>query len=152
MEIRRLQDGLISTMGFPVLVRWHHYIEPTPRCAPLTLRQLYIITQYHWCICDTYEEHWQALNYNKTKKQELCLFLVMYTFHFIFHMSPQIDIAVKLIKIQLWQKLILMFCLVTKLTHCTLGDVAIISSMNISNATWVLILSSSINITLEYMP
>ena len=68
MEIRRSQDGLISTMGFPVLVRWHHYIEPTPRCAPLTLRQMYIITQYHWCICDTYEEHWQALNYNKTKK------------------------------------------------------------------------------------
>ena len=27
MEIRRSNDRLISTMGFPILVRWHLYIE-----------------------------------------------------------------------------------------------------------------------------
>ena len=30
VEIRRSKD-LISTMGFPILVRWHLYIEPAPR-------------------------------------------------------------------------------------------------------------------------
>ena len=30
MEIRQSDDRLISTMGFPMLVRWHLYIEPTP--------------------------------------------------------------------------------------------------------------------------
>ena len=31
MEIRRSQDRLISTMGFPILVRCHLYIESGPR-------------------------------------------------------------------------------------------------------------------------
>ena len=31
MEIRRSYDRLISTMGFPILVRWHLYIESGPR-------------------------------------------------------------------------------------------------------------------------
>ena len=31
MEIRRSYDHLISTMGFPILVRWHCYIESGPR-------------------------------------------------------------------------------------------------------------------------
>ena len=31
MEIRRSYDRLISTMGFPILVRWHLYIESAPR-------------------------------------------------------------------------------------------------------------------------
>ena len=30
MEIRRSYDRLISTMGFPILVRWHLYIESGP--------------------------------------------------------------------------------------------------------------------------
>ena len=30
MEIRRSYDRLISTMGFPILVRWHIYIESGP--------------------------------------------------------------------------------------------------------------------------
>ena len=30
MEIRRSYDRLISTMGFPILARWHLYIEPGP--------------------------------------------------------------------------------------------------------------------------
>ena len=30
VEIRRSYDRLISTMGFPVLVRWHLYIESGP--------------------------------------------------------------------------------------------------------------------------
>ena len=30
MEIRRYYDRLISTMGFPILVRWHLYIESGP--------------------------------------------------------------------------------------------------------------------------
>ena len=30
VEIRRSYDRLISTMGFPILVRWHLYIESAP--------------------------------------------------------------------------------------------------------------------------
>ena len=30
MEVRRSYDRLISTMGFPILVRWHLYIESGP--------------------------------------------------------------------------------------------------------------------------
>ena len=33
VEMRRSYDGLISTMGFPILVRWHLYIESGPRCS-----------------------------------------------------------------------------------------------------------------------
>ena len=32
VEIRRSYDRLISTMGFPILIRWHLYIESGPRC------------------------------------------------------------------------------------------------------------------------
>ena len=31
MEIRRSYDRLISTIGFPILIRWHLYIESGPR-------------------------------------------------------------------------------------------------------------------------
>ena len=33
VEIRRSYDRLISTMGFPILVRWHLYIESGLWCA-----------------------------------------------------------------------------------------------------------------------
>ena len=33
VEIRRSWDHLISTMGFPILVRWHLYIEWAPWCT-----------------------------------------------------------------------------------------------------------------------
>ena len=33
VEIRRSYDRLISTMGFPILVRWHLYIESGPWCG-----------------------------------------------------------------------------------------------------------------------
>ena len=32
VEIRRSYDRLISTMGIPILVRWHLYIESCPMC------------------------------------------------------------------------------------------------------------------------
>ena len=35
MEIRRSCDRLISTVGFPILVRRHHYIESGPRGFPM---------------------------------------------------------------------------------------------------------------------
>ena len=35
VEIRRSDDRLISTMEFPILVRWHLYIESGPRAVPL---------------------------------------------------------------------------------------------------------------------
>ena len=41
VEIRRSYDRLISTMGFPILVRWHLYIESGP-----------------WCQCDTIISWW----------------------------------------------------------------------------------------------
>ena len=34
VEIRRSHDRLIFTMGFPILVRWHLYIELGPRSVP----------------------------------------------------------------------------------------------------------------------
>ena len=37
MEIRRSYDRLISTMGFPILVRWHLYIESGPCKFPHTI-------------------------------------------------------------------------------------------------------------------
>ena len=51
VEIRRSYDRLISTMGFPILVRWHLYIESGPRahlfqhCSPRmwTRRYSYIL-------------------------------------------------------------------------------------------------------------
>ena len=36
MEIRRSYDRLISTMGFPILVRWHLYIESGPRTLTIS--------------------------------------------------------------------------------------------------------------------
>ena len=41
MEIRRSYDRLISTMGFPILVRWHLYIESGPR--------FFLYGQYRGC-------------------------------------------------------------------------------------------------------
>ena len=41
MEIRRSYDRLISTVGFPMLVRWHLHIESGPRFTSLALRQSY---------------------------------------------------------------------------------------------------------------
>ena len=38
MEIRRSYDHLISTMGFPILVRQNLYIESGPRTGPESLR------------------------------------------------------------------------------------------------------------------
>ena len=35
VEIRRSSDRLISKMGFPILVRWHLYIESGPRIMPV---------------------------------------------------------------------------------------------------------------------
>ena len=62
MEIRRSYDRFISTMGFPILVRWHLYIESGPCCEDFgenlshdnrtTLNYIYIICQtslmFHW--------------------------------------------------------------------------------------------------------
>ena len=39
VEIRRSYDRLISTMGFPILARWHLYIEP----GPCSLQFLFIM-------------------------------------------------------------------------------------------------------------
>ena len=38
VEIRRSYDRLISTMGFPILTRWHLYIESGPWCVIVTSR------------------------------------------------------------------------------------------------------------------
>ena len=59
MEIRRSYDRLISTMGFPILVRRHLYIESGPRLLfdrpPYCLNEL-ILTHLplvpHICIGD----------------------------------------------------------------------------------------------------
>ena len=51
MEIRRSYDRLISTMGFPILVRWHLYIESGPWLLNLFLCCLFyegLLVDYHW--------------------------------------------------------------------------------------------------------
>ena len=45
MEIRRSYDRLISTMGYPILVRWHLYIESGTRCS------VQEESLYHSCWC-----------------------------------------------------------------------------------------------------
>ena len=40
-EIRRSYDRLISTMGFPILVRCHLYIEPGP--SAMVYRCCYVV-------------------------------------------------------------------------------------------------------------
>ena len=47
MEIRRSYDCLISTMGFPILVRWYLYIESGPRVPSQILRQKYHLLHLH---------------------------------------------------------------------------------------------------------
>ena len=48
VEIRRSYDRLISTMGFPILVRWHFYIESGSR------------KQYDSCYCHIAVMAWVA--------------------------------------------------------------------------------------------
>ena len=58
MEIRRSYDRLISTMGCPILVRQHPYIESGPR-----LQRVKIIFPVIWpCVChETRSPHFQPL-------------------------------------------------------------------------------------------
>ena len=46
MEIRRSYDRLISTMGFPIPVRWHLYNESGPRLSAATVLTLCKINVY----------------------------------------------------------------------------------------------------------
>ena len=73
MEIRRSYDRLISTMGFPILVRRHLYIESGPRLSahnlPVVPSSVVALTQaaythltntpgiifINWCICDVHQ-------------------------------------------------------------------------------------------------
>ena len=41
MEMRRSLDRLISTMRFPILVRWHLYIEPPPPGSCLNIKAVF---------------------------------------------------------------------------------------------------------------
>ena len=50
MEIRRSYDRLISTMGFPILVRWHLYIESAPCLQSQYLNWWWLISLMHICI------------------------------------------------------------------------------------------------------
>ena len=50
VEIRRSYDRLISTMGFPILVRWYLYIESGPRPSwPPCRPTLHEHTHEHLC-------------------------------------------------------------------------------------------------------
>ena len=60
MEIRRSADGLISTMGIPILVRWHLGIESGPSNAelwPLTILCLSQLLNKQW-ILQLFEKPW----------------------------------------------------------------------------------------------
>ena len=58
VEIRRSDDRLISTMGFPILARWHLYIEAGPwlktKC-PQTKR--ISTTRISYGLCCSYKSH-----------------------------------------------------------------------------------------------
>ena len=60
VEIRRSHDRLISTMGFPILVRWHIYIESGPRSCYMMLdicfyrkSQNYTLGTQIWYVLDS---------------------------------------------------------------------------------------------------
>ena len=83
MEIRRSYDRLISTMGFPILVRQHLYIEPGPRqLFLLSLIALQAVDErsstwqpYQWqyVIVTTFKDtYWSGCFFYHTKKGLLC--------------------------------------------------------------------------------
>ena len=56
MEIRRSYDRLISIMGFPILVRWHLYIESGPwRCYDAN----FVVTRESWWLLSRISGYWQ---------------------------------------------------------------------------------------------
>ena len=62
VEIRRSYDRLISTMGFPILVRWHLYIESGPWCQRCPWHRILKISydtldRVHWILTD--DANWQ---------------------------------------------------------------------------------------------
>ena len=58
VEIRRSDDRLISTMGLPILVRCHLYIESGPWCLPV------ILPKFLWCQLPDPETHaWYMVKY-----------------------------------------------------------------------------------------
>ena len=52
VEIRRSYDRLISTMGFPILVRWHLYIESGPWSLYVIIRK-----SFGKAFCACHESH-----------------------------------------------------------------------------------------------
>ena len=59
MEIRRSYDRLISTIGFPILARWHLYIASGP-C--LLQKQLTIQWQTQWYFCVSLSQNLGSIN------------------------------------------------------------------------------------------
>ena len=59
MEIKRSYDRLISTIGFPILARWHLYIESGP-C--LLQKQLTIQWQTQWYFCVSLSQNSGSIN------------------------------------------------------------------------------------------
>ena len=55
MEIRRSWDRLISTMGFPTLVRWHLYIESGPTFLNTfsSMKKFKFHSKFHWTVLQT---------------------------------------------------------------------------------------------------
>ena len=49
MEIRRSYGHLISTMGFPILVRCHFYIDMAPRCLDSSMWGPFTVIQSSLC-------------------------------------------------------------------------------------------------------
>ena len=52
VEIRRSYNRLISTMGFPILVRWHLYIESGPWCFVQSKWPVWVAVA--WCLIQTF--------------------------------------------------------------------------------------------------
>ena len=96
VEIRRSYDRLISTMGFPILVRWHLYIESGPRY--LHMKQSFITLSAHWrATMDLHElgmycSHSSFVSECKKLWQVVLFILILFTLLRLYHIEYLIKI------------------------------------------------------------
>ena len=76
VEIRRSHDRLISTMGFPILVRWHLYIELAIRIYSTSYICI-ILDQFHRKILQL----WDILSENRITFWKHCVWVTTQNFN-----------------------------------------------------------------------
>ena len=79
MEIRRSYDRLISTMGLPILVWWHFYIESGPCSQPRQVISIlsFCFHNWEWFIIDGFENvHDRRKNTTRMYHKHLTVFSI----------------------------------------------------------------------------